>query len=239
MCAGGTLLAAFASGCAGSASRAIPSTGTPAAAAAPAAPAGTQGLNGGPRPSSIPLDTNPADPPVVITSENKARYVGLVTNRLPGTWDSRAWYARVAAAVGEPVARELSDPARPAEGSFQYWRPRLADVRDSSITVSFRDTEKVPASIQCVAQGFDPGDDRAVTQIASLFRLCAAADFPGAHPSAVQSWAGREGRLVLKDLQKHPSADVTTPVPAFGTGTYAVSGAKVGAYGFTIEFTIW
>jgi hypothetical protein len=83
MCAGGTLLAGFASGFTSPASRAAPSTGMPAPATAPTS---AQRLNGGPRPSSVPMDTDPADPPVVITSENHARYTGLVANKLPGTW---------------------------------------------------------------------------------------------------------------------------------------------------------
>lgn len=187
-----------------------------------------------PLPTTV-VDTNPADPPKVI-SKKTAESWNLGTVRLPSSWTPDDFYARVTAAAGEPRT-EMSNPRYPSEGSSLSWKFNFPKVKNASIGV-LRNTKNKVNELQCVSQGFDPGDAQAETEIATVLDLCASANFPGGQPTQVRRWIAGEEALVLADLRKNPASVAMAPVSRFGTGEYVLSGSKINIYGFTINLFV-
>ena len=101
------------------------------------------------------------------------------------------------------------------------------------------EVQRNATNVQCMAEGFDPGNGQAAQQVSRLFALCASAAFPGARPAVAERWVSRQESLVLADLRAYPrAAEIMSATPTFGTGIYWVEGRYQASYGDLIQLSI-
>lgn len=186
------------------------------------------------------VDANPSDPPLVVTG-SQAQAVQKLLQRmppprrnLPTGWNSASWFAQVRAAAGpNGVKHSFALGASPSEGSELGWDWSAPGVKSISAGAGL-DADRNPIALTCDAQGFDPADQQAVKEIASVFVLCTSAAFPGADRAEASRWVDREEALMLADFKARPQArEILSTTPSFGPAVYSLQLGPVHGFGNT------
>jgi hypothetical protein len=213
--------------------------GGPQAGKAPSPATAGSDAQPAPRPEGS-VDANPSDPPLVVTG-SRARAMRESLQRmppprrnLPTGWSSASWFAQVRSAAGRNgVKHSFALGASASEGSELGWDWSAPGVKSISAGAGL-DAHKNPIALTCDAQGFDPADQQAVEEIASVFMLCTSAEFPGADRAAASRWVDREEALMLADFKARPRArEILSTTPSFGPAVYSLQLGPVQGFGNT------